>query len=126
MFDEGASSEALSSWGHLAQDWLINNMAECRGGRGGGASAFGEGQVGQATEPGWGPGQGGGPAPAGCSPALGCLSLPLPRSLAWLAHVQPAAQRARLCPGQIFRGHRVTQIVLNLFLLSSKMTRTTF
>lgn len=48
--------------------------------------------------------------------ALGCLSLLLPRSLAWLPHVQPAAQHARLCPGQIFRGHRVTQIVLNLFL----------
>lgn len=35
MFDEGASSEAMSSWGHLAQDWLIDNMAKCRGGRGG-------------------------------------------------------------------------------------------
>lgn len=82
MFDEGASSEALNSWGHLAQDWLINNM----GGAGGGASAFGEGQTGQATEPGWGLGQGG-------APALGCLSLALPWSLAWLALLQPAAQR---------------------------------
>lgn len=88
--------------------------------------AFGEGQVGQATKSSWGPGQGGGPAPAGCSPALGCLSLLPPRSLAWLPHVQPAAQHSRLCPGQIFRGHRVTHIVLNLFLGSSKMRRATF